>query len=256
MARQLAFDLPPARVAVARGDFIVAPSNAAAVAMLDRPGHWPGGRLALTGAPGSGKSHLAAIFAEEWGAACTRGAALAGADVPGLAAAGAVVVEDAGALAGDAGAEAALFHLMNLVQAEGGRLLLTDAAPPARWPLALPDLASRAAALAVARLEAPEDALLAQLLVKLFADRQLRVSPQLVSWLALRMDRAPGLARALVARLDARALERGGALSRALAAEVLAEMQAEAPGEMAGDMAADMASDMSADMAAAAPPAP
>lgn len=227
MARQLAFDLPPARVAAARGDFIRAPSNAAAVALLDRPGDWPGGRLVLTGAAGSGKSHLAGIFAEEWGASVATGAMLGGADVPGLAAAGAVVVEDAEALAGRPGAEAALFHLMNLVQAEGGRLLMTATRAPARWGLALPDLASRAAAMVEARLMPPEDALLAQLLVKLFADRQLRVSPQVVAWLVQRMDRAPALARDLVAALDARALERGSPVSRALAAEVLAELSPE-----------------------------
>lgn len=228
MVRQLTFDLPPPHPAAARADFIVAPSNAVAVAMLDRPGDWPGGRLVLTGAPGAGKSHLAGIFAAEWGAALCPGAALAHADIPALAAPGVVVIEDADAVATDAAAEAALFHLMNLVQAEGGRLLLTAPRAPARWPVALPDLRSRLMAVTEARLGDPEDALLAQLLVKLFADRQLRVAPPVVAWLVTRMDRAPGLARELVATLDARALERGAAITRPLAAEVLAELTARA----------------------------
>lgn len=228
MPRQLAFDLPPPHPAAARDDFIVAPSNAAAVAMLDRPGDWPGGRLALTGASGAGKSHLAGIFAAEWGASVATGATLAATDIPALAAPGVVVIEDAAAIAGDARAEAALFHLMNLVQADGGRLLLTATRAPARWGVALPDLQSRLAAMTDARLGDPEDALLAQLLVKLFADRQLRVSPPVVAWLVARMERAPALARDLVAALDTRALERGTAISRALAAEVLGDLTAAA----------------------------
>ncbi|MFB2531856.1 chromosomal replication initiator DnaA [Paracoccus sp. p3-h83] len=229
MPRQLTFDLPPPHPAAARDDFIVAPSNAQAVAMLDRPGDWPGGRLVLTGAAGSGKSHLAGIVATEWGASPCTGADLGRADVPALAEPGIAVIEDAEAVAGDPAAEAAMFHLMNLIQAEGGRLLLTAARPPARWPVALPDLRSRLMAMAEARITPPEDALLAQLLVKLFADRQLRVAPQVVAWLVARMERAPALARDLVAALDARALERGAPISRALAAEVLADLTAARP---------------------------
>lgn len=229
MARQLTFDLPPPHPAAARDDFIVAPSNAAAVTMLDRPGDWPGGRLVLTGAPGSGKSHLAGIVTTEWGASCSTGAALAGADIPALAAPGIAVIEDAEGVAGDHGAEAALFHLINLIQAEGGRLLMTAARAPARWPVSLPDLHSRLMATAEVRLAPPEDALLAQLLVKLFADRQLRVGAPVVAWLVTHMDRAPGLARDLVAALDARALERGASITRPLAAEVLADLTGTAP---------------------------
>src|SRR5258706_12553135 len=43
-------------------DFLVAPSNQAAVAWLDRWPDWPSPGLALHGPAGSGKTHLAHVF--------------------------------------------------------------------------------------------------------------------------------------------------------------------------------------------------
>lgn len=65
--RQLALDLR-LRPSRGRGDFYVAPANALALATLDHPEGWPGGRMLLIGPEGAGKSHLAAIWAEENGA--------------------------------------------------------------------------------------------------------------------------------------------------------------------------------------------
>ena len=96
--------------------------------------------------------------------------------------------------------------------------------PPARWPLALPDLASRLGAAPVARLEPPDDDLLAAVLVKLFADRQLAVAPELIRYLVSRMDRSFAAAEAAGRRprprrprpapADHRAARRRGAVRR------------------------------------------
>ncbi len=220
MNRQLAFDLP-APPALRREDFFAAPSNALALRVLEGWAHWPGGKQALAGPPGSGKTHLAHIWAADAGAVLLPGAALAGADIAGLAARGRVAVEDAAEVAGDPRAERALLHLHNLVLAEGGRLLLTDAAAPARWPVDLPDLASRLAATPAVALAPPDDTLLAAVLVKLFADRQLNVPAALIPWMVARMERSLAAARTLVARIDARALAEGRPVTRALAAAVL-----------------------------------
>lgn len=217
MVRQLTLDLP-VRAAFGRGDFMVSPSNAAALAALDGP--WPQGKLVLTGPAGSGKSHLAQVWVGDHGALALKGADLADIAV-GLIDPVAVLVDDADRVSGCQAAEQALFHLHNLVMAAGGQLLLTGQTAPARWPVVLPDLASRLAATATAALNAPDDNLLAGLLVKLFADRQLRVSPELIAYLVTRMDRSFPAAGALVAALDARALVDQRAVSRALAAEVL-----------------------------------
>lgn len=221
MPRQMVFDLP-VRQARGREDFFVAPANALALATLDAPEAWPAGRMLLIGPEGAGKSHLAAIWAEDQGGAPVLAArALCDADAPRLALAGAAVIEDVQQLAGQAAGEEALFHLVNLCAAEGARLLMTSDAPPRDWGLALPDLRSRLEATAAVRIAPPDEALLAAVLVKLFADRQMVVPQSLISWLVTRMDRSLGQARRLVEALDARALAEGRAITRTMAAEVL-----------------------------------
>ena len=221
MSRQLVFDLP-AKDGMTRAEFFVSPANALALAALDGWKGWPGGKMLLIGPTGAGKTHLVRIWAAEAGAAVVAAEGLAVADLPALAAGGRVAVEDSAAVAGDARAEAALFHLHNLLAEARGALLLTAAAPPRDWGLALPDLLSRMQAAPVTRLEAPDDALLAAVLVKLFADRQLAVAPNLIPYLVARMPRSIGAARALVAALDAAALSEGRPVTRALAAGLLA----------------------------------
>lgn len=215
--RQLAFDLAHAE-SYGRAGFFVSPANATALATVEDWAQWPGGKLVLAGPPGAGKTHLAHIWAET--ADATRIAAVA-LDATALRDLGPrVVVEDADSAAGLPSCEEALFHLHNLIL-PAGRLLVTAATPPRDWGLRLPDLLSRMQAAPLARLEAPDDALLSAVLVKLFADRQIAVPPNLIPYLVLRMERSIAAARALVAALDARALAEGRAVTRALAAEVL-----------------------------------
>ncbi len=103
--------------------------------------------------------------------------------------------------------------------------MLTADAPPRDWGLALPDLLSRLQATPVARLDPPDEGLLSAVLIKLFADRQLAVAPNLIPYLVSRMPRSIGSARALVAALDAAALAEGRAVTRALAAGVLDSLE-------------------------------
>lgn len=220
MERQLAFDLP-CRSAQGREDFFVAPANALALATLDAPETWPQRKMLVIAPEGAGKSHLAQIWADERSAVIVDAAALNAENAPGHAAAGAVVVEDADRIGGLGAAEAGLFHLHNLLQAEGGLLLLSARSAPRDWNLTLPDLRSRMEATPNVRITPPDDALLAAVLVKLFADRQLVISAMLVPWLVTRMDRSLATARRVVAALDARALQKGSAVTRALASEVL-----------------------------------
>jgi len=220
MTEQMAFDLP-VRSATGREDFFVSPSNAVAVAQIEAWRDWPQRKLVLVGPEGAGKTHLAHVWAAASGAEIIAAADLPDAGIEALAAHGAVAVEDADRIAGDRAAEEALFHLHNLILAEGGALMLTARSAPRQWPLVLPDLRSRLEATASATLEAPDDALLSALLVKLFADRQITVPPRLISYLVGRMDRSFAAAQALVADLDRRALETGRKISERLAAELL-----------------------------------
>ncbi|AXC50163.1 chromosomal replication initiator DnaA [Paracoccus suum] len=219
--RQLSLDLatPPA---LGRGDFLVAPSNSAALAALDAPADWPGGRLVLLGPEGSGKSHLAAIWAAENGARRVSAAALHPEMADNLMPEGAaLVIEDAHRAGGAAGAEQSLFHLWNLSAARQGLLLLTASTAPRDWGLVLPDLRSRMDALPQVVLGPPDEALLGAVLVKLFADRQLEVAPDVIDALVLRMDRDLGLARRLVAAIDEASLAEGRRITRRLALEAL-----------------------------------
>ncbi|WP_050526043.1 P-loop NTPase family protein [Pseudorhodobacter aquimaris] len=220
MTDQLAFDLP-FRTGLERGDFFVSATNAQALAALDAWRDWPSGKMVLTGPPASGKTHLAHVWSDMSGAVLVAAAGLAQADLPAIAKAPAVVVEDCESLPRHSGAQEAMFHLHNMLAAKPAPLLMTAASAPRDWGLTLADLASRVQAAPLTRLEAPDDALLAAVLVKLFSDRQISVNPALVSYLLPRMERSFDAARALVARLDAAALARRSPVSRALAATVL-----------------------------------
>lgn len=215
--RQLAFGFAPG-VSLARADFIAAPSNAEALAWIDRAETWPSGRLVLSGPPGSGRTHLAAIFAALHGAALIAGPALSVAAVPALLGEAASAVVEAAETA----PEAALLHLVNLAAERGGRVLLTADRPAAAWGTALPDLASRLAASGAARLGIPDQALLRAVLAKSAADRQLALAPALLEWLARRLPRDLAAAARCIALLDAAALAAGRAPDLALARLALA----------------------------------
>ncbi len=219
MIRQLAFELP-LEAAYRREDFFVSPANAHALAAVEQWHDWPGGKLLLVGPSGSGKTHLTHLWADSVGAVIVPGSSLAQADLPALSEVGAVAVEDAQTVAGDPTAEAALFHLHNLV-VQRGSLLMTADAPGRDWGLQLADLKSRVEAASIARLDAPDDALLSAVLVKLFADRQTTVAPTLIPWLVARMERSIAAARTLVAEMDARALAERKPITRATAKGLL-----------------------------------
>lgn len=219
MSEQLAFHLP-VKTTLGRDDFFVAPANALAVAVLADWGNWPLSKIALIGPKGAGKTHLTHVWAAQSGAQIIAAEALADADIEQLAQ-GPVAVEDVPNLAGHTKAEENLFHLHNLGLANGNSLLLTADQPPSRWPLKLPDLASRMQGTAITRIDAPDDALLAAVLIKQFGDRQLAVDPGVVAYLVKRMDRSLDVARSLVTALDHAALARRQAITRPLAGEVL-----------------------------------
>ena len=217
MPGQMAFDLG-VPVRLRREDFFVSASNAAALQAVEAWRDWPGGKLLLVGPAGAGKTHLAHVWATATGAAVLAAERLAEADLPALGPR--VVVEGADRIAGNAASEVALFHLHNLILPEG-RLLITANAPPRDWGIGLPDLVSRMQAASLARLDPADDPLLSAVLVKLFADRQIAVPPNLIAYLVPRIERSLAAAGGVVAALDEAALAQGRAVTRALAVELL-----------------------------------
>jgi chromosomal replication initiation ATPase DnaA len=215
--RQLALALDHSE-SLAREDFLSGPSNAAALALIECWPQWPHQTIILAGPEGSGKSHLAAIWAGAAGARLVAARALEQSVVPATLATGALVLEDIVAGALD---ERALFHLLNLAREDGAFVLLTSRSPPSEWKLAIRDLDSRIRALPIVSLAAPDDVLLRAVLVKLFADRQISVEENLIGYIATRIERSFAAARAIVHRLDAEAMRRKRPLTRALAGEIL-----------------------------------
>lgn len=223
MSEQLIFDLPP-QTAFGREDFFVSPSNDVAVRTMENWQAWPLGKLILSGSKGSGKSHLAHIWAEDAGAIVVSAKALAYERLETLSEQP-VVVEDVHLLAQNGDGEAALFHLHNLMYQAGHPLLMTGAGSVVEWGITLPDLASRLQGTQLVHLAAPDDALLSVLLIKLFADRQITVEPPLISYIVKRMNRSFAFVGDLVAALDRASLAGQKPITKRLAARVLDEMQ-------------------------------
>ncbi len=216
-ARQLSLDLPP-RVALGAQDFFVSEANRRAYAQVT-DGGWPHDKLALIGAVGAGKSHLARVWQARTGARILEAHSLVEALARTRPAGDALIaIEDADALTPDA--EEPLFHLHNRLAAGGGHLLLTARTAPVDWAIALPDLASRMQATAMVRIGDPDDGLLRAVLIKHFADRQLMPSPRVIDYLSTHLERSFAAAAAAVARLDALALSHKSAITLTLARHV------------------------------------
>jgi len=213
--RQLALALDHAE-SYAREDFLSGACNNDALALIESWPDWPAKAIALIGPEGSGKTHLATIWAAAAGARVISARALGETEPRSALATGALVVEDAVATKD----ERTLFHLINLAREEAAFLLFTARTMPSLWPMAIPDVVSRLRALPVVTLVAPDDAMLRGVMVKLAADRQLALDESVVSYLSTHIERSFAAARSAVIALDKEALRQGRPASRALAAEM------------------------------------
>lgn len=206
MARQLVLDLP-VRAAMGREDFFVSASNAVAIARVDAWPDWAFGKLLLTGPEGSGKTHLVHVWAARADARVLSATTLGEADIAALPDRPALAVEDVDRMAGARSLETRLFHLHNAVAGARGTILFSARVPPSRCGFVLPDLESRLSQAEQVPLEAPDDALLSALLLKLAHDRALKLSPAIVAHVLPRLERSAAALGGFVDRLDALALE-------------------------------------------------
>ncbi len=223
----------------ARADFVAAGSNNAARAWLLGVNPWPEHRLALWGAAGAGKTHLLEIWAREQGAVLLRGPdvtrAMLGELLDGPAETfRAVAVDDAD----HAADQQAILHLLNAAREQRIALVMAARLAPARWPVDLPDLASRLRATMAIELRQPEDALLRILLLRHLADRQIVVSQPVTEWLLRRLPRTASAIRDAAIRLDQAGLAAGRRVTRALAVSALHDLldHGEVPAERLADL--------------------
>jgi chromosomal replication initiation ATPase DnaA len=222
MSEQLTFDLPT-RPALERGDFFIANSNALALAMIEDCENWPQNKHLLVGPRGSGKTHLANVWANQRGARV-----IASRDITDQAveeyAAQDLVIDDVPSLLGEQSREATLFHIHNLCLANGNALLMTGTGDVSTWNCVLPDLASRLNGTRTARLDPPDDILFQALLAKLFADRQLFPPPDVFPYLLLRLERSYDAAQMAVNHIDRAALSRKRAITRSFVASIIDDL--------------------------------
>jgi len=199
-------------------DLVIGKANAQAFALLQQWPIWRSPITILIGDKGSGKSHMAACWQMKSGAQALAlnepgsHPALLDMRVP-------ILIED---IVADEFDETALFHLINAVMqariaTSHASLLLTSSSHPSTWHIRLADLASRIKAAQLAEIATPDDMLLQAVLTKLFADRQLLVDPQLISYCVSRMERSFAAAVRFVAKLDRLALAKKSRITRPLA---------------------------------------
>jgi DnaA regulatory inactivator Hda len=220
--RQLPLNLEH-RPSLDGADFLVADSNRHAVAWLDHWPQWPQPALVIYGESGCGKSHLAQVFLRRTGGRLVRPAHLAAADpLAFVIGARACVVDDAERVLA-AGLEEPLLHLYNTLAECGGHLLITARQPPARLPFALADLRSRLNAAPSVAIGPPDEALMRAVILKLFADRQLKIDDAIADYMVMRMERSFACAGALVAAIDAAAMAAKRRISVSLVRDVLGE---------------------------------
>jgi len=195
------------RTALGRQDFLVAPCNQDAVAWIDLWPEWPAPCLVLYGPVACGKTHLGAVWSEKSSAICVKASDINESVIRDIADMNHhVIIEDADNLIGNLEGEKGLFHLYNIFKEEKRSILLTLFEPPVRRQFALPDLASRLRAAPSVSVREPDEQLLGAVLVKLFADKQIRVGAEALHYILPRIERSFEAARDLVEKADSRAM--------------------------------------------------
>ncbi len=210
----------------AEADFLVGEGNRLAYGHILAFPAWPGPLTLITGPAKAGKSHLARIFAERSNAQVA-----APEEIEALSRAGGLrplVLED---LDRSGFAEVPLFHLLNQAMRDGRPVLMTAREGVQSWQVQTEDVRSRVRLASQFAMLPTDDIQMSQMLVKLYADRQIAVEPRVIAYLSARMERSPAEAVALVELTDRLALARATAVTRTVAAEALALRAAAGYGE-------------------------
>lgn len=199
-------------------DFIRGESNGMALDIIERWPDWPYSILLLYGPEACGKTHLSHVFAARSRATFLDAARVGTAPADQLLTGNHAWVLDDIASIGD---EPALAQLLNHARARGDYLLLIARESAAEQAFTLPDLRSRMLALPTIALGSPDDALLMGVLAKQFADRQLRIAPEVITYISQNLERSYEAISQFVRAMDQLSLTRGRAITIPLVREVL-----------------------------------
>jgi DnaA regulatory inactivator Hda len=205
-------------------DFLVAPPNSDAVKCIDSWPDWPSSVLVLFGPAGSGKTHLSEVFQTMSRSYMVTISDLLERQPPNyLGEAPTAILENADTILNfaDSSLQESMLHLHNVLYESGRHLLLTAKKPPSRWGVSLKDLSSRLNIATQVRIDAPDDNLIAAVLVKQFQDRQLKIDDDVIFFLLARMERSFEAARSIVKAMDRLALKEKRKITVPFARKVL-----------------------------------
>ncbi len=233
---QLPLELPH-RPALGKEDFLISPCNKEAVMAIDLWPQWEFFALCIYGSEGCGKTHLANVFSNRVSLLTHYPY-----KIPNIKASqvkvdniydlfqenSCLIVEDLDTNVN----EEALFHLYNLYRNEGGNILFTSQQAPARLNFKLKDLQSRLNIIPSIEIKDPDDELLSSLLIKLFMDRQINISPEIISYLLKNMQRSFSYARKIVAEIDMISLAQKRAITTQLVKEAMNSLDNDPQGEL------------------------
>lgn len=233
---QIAFQFSP-QPYLGREDFMVSNCNFEAFQTIDSWPEWPFFAICLYGPKGCGKTHLSRIFSDKvsvmshypYKIPCIK------ADKVTLETPfelfkqnRCLIIED---LSQNINQEA-MFHLYNLYRNEGGNILFTAEQAPARIGFSLADLQSRLNIVPSIAIGEPDDEMLSALVLKLFNDRQLLVSPEIITYMVQNMQRSFEYCNKLVAEIDNISLARKRAVSIPLIKEAIQTLNNTSQGEL------------------------
>ena len=204
--RQLPFEFE-CRNDMGRDDYMVSKCNEEAFKLVDSWPNWFGSGLFIYGPKGCGKSHLSHLFADKVRTFGTKPVSVKIID------ASAVNMRNARRLAEENVAivvenvaprnnSEALFHLFNLFNVSGKYMLWTAETSPNKMNFGLKDLQTRLNMLPRAAISEPDDFMLQMLIVKLFNDRQIIISPEIVNYIINNAPRSFEYVEAIVDETD------------------------------------------------------
>lgn len=215
--KQLLLSFPP-RISMGRDDFLVGASNQAAFELIKASPNWSEPIQLILGPAGSGKTHLVEIWAEANEAFVARDRFLTSDVLLAMENGRAVALELGSAACID---ERAVFHVLNMARQSGSTLLMTARGDWEEWVVTVPDVVSRMRAVSPTVLGSPDEGLLKQVMVKLFADRQTSVDMVVLEYALLRLERSFEAANLFVSACDEIALQSGRKITKQVAADAI-----------------------------------
>lgn len=211
----LPLEFPPALEAK---DFIVSSANEEAFLLLNRWPNWPNHSLAIYGEKGCGKTHLSHIWKMTTHARYLSAQEFNSIDLEVLFDNAPLFVLDDSHLIEK---EEKLFHFYNHLIQSKGALLLISQTPPAHWRTTLPDLRSRLNAIPALKIHPPDEALLFQVIQKLFNDFHITVEEAVINFLLKHIERSFESARFWVTTLNTYALTQRRSITIPMMKEIL-----------------------------------